>query len=255
MGLENFILTFFDFVGGINFNIFSFVLGLIFVIFWLVIIGWVWIDSSERTSKKGIRFVHMLLAVLLNIPGLIIYLIIRPSETIEEIYWADLERRYLKFETAELGDCPKCGDQLYPGYVFCTNCGYEIKKRCPRCNVLVDKDHKFCEYCGFQVRDRAVEQEKYPDVAVMEKQINATKELATETVESKRTRYKTGSSLVVKLGDILVGTFLKLKSQTKKVQIASEDRKEEEKTLKEKRVNVSQNIKPKSKSKKKKRKK
>lgn len=216
MGLEKFILTFFDFVGGINFNIFSFVLILLFIIFWLVIVGWVWIDSSERTSKKGLRFVYMLIAIVLNIPGLIIYLIIRPSETIEEIYWADLERRYLKFETSELGDCPKCGHQLYPGYVFCTNCGFELKKRCPKCNVVINKDHKYCEFCGMQIRDRAIEQEKYPDVAVMEQQIMATKEHATATVESKRTRYKTGDSFVVKLGDAIVRTFLGFKQKLEK---------------------------------------
>ena len=216
MGLEKFILTCFDFVGGINFNIFSFVLILLFIIFWLVIVGWVWIDSSERTSKKGLRFVYMLIAIVLNIPGLIIYLIIRPSETIEEIYWADLERRYLKFETSELGDCPKCGHQLYPGYVFCTNCGFELKKRCPKCNVVINKDHKYCEFCGMQIRDRAIEQEKYPDVAVMEQQIMATKEHATATVESKRTRYKTGDSFVVKLGDAIVRTFLGFKQKLEK---------------------------------------
>ncbi len=30
----------------------------------------------------------------------------------------DLERRYLKYETSELGDCPRCGSQLYPGMSF-----------------------------------------------------------------------------------------------------------------------------------------
>ena len=213
MGLEKFILNFFDFVGGINFNIFSFIVVLLFVIFWLVIVGWVWIDSSERTSRKELKVLYMFLAIVLNIPGLIIYLIIRPSETIEEIYWADLERRYLKYETSELGDCSKCGHQLYPGYVFCTNCGYEIKIRCPKCNILVNKEHKFCEFCGFQLRDRAVEQEKYPDTQIMQQQIVATKEHATETVESKRTRYKTGDSFVVKLGNAILGGFIKLKEK------------------------------------------
>ena len=238
MELEKFILTFFDFVGGINFNIFSFILVLLFVIFWLVIIGWVWIDSSERTSDKNRRFIYVFLVIILNIPGLIIYLIVRPSETIEEIYWADLERRYIKFETAELGDCPKCGHQLYPGYVFCTNCGYEIKKRCPKCNVLVDKDHKFCEFCGYQMRDRAVEQEKYPDTAIMEQQIIATKEHATETVEAKRTRYKTGKSFVVKLGDAIIGGVNVLKGSVKEKEVKKNEEivvEKKESTVKDKK--------------------
>ncbi|HBB64479.1 hypothetical protein A3K02_02315 [candidate division WS6 bacterium RIFOXYD1_FULL_33_8] len=221
--MENFILGFFDFVGNLNFDMLGTFLSFVLVIFWLVLIGWVWIDSGERTSKKSIRITYLLLVIILNIPGLIIYLIIRPSETIEEIYWADLERRYLKFETSELGDCPKCGSQLFPGFVFCTNCGFEIKKKCPSCGMLINKDHKHCEYCGTQVRERAVGEEQYPNAQVMEQQVLASKEHATQTVESKRTKYKTGSSFAVKLGSgilaLLDTTKTKLNSKTKAVEI------------------------------------
>lgn len=220
MEIEKIILSFFDFVGKLDFNMFGFILGFVLVVFWLFIIGWVWVDSGERTSKKGLRVGYVLLAVILFIPGLVIYLVIRPSETIEEIYWADLERRYLKYETADLGDCPKCGSQLFPGYVHCTNCGYTIKSRCPQCNLLVNKDHKYCEFCGFQLREKAMGEEKYPDVAVMEKQIIATKEHAVETVESKRTRYKTGHSFVVKLGNALITPVLSIRE---KIQLKKEE--------------------------------
>lgn len=251
MELENFVLGAFDFIGNLDFNMFSFVLGFLFIIFWLVIVGWVWVDSGERTSKNSIRFVYILIVAILNIPGLIIYLIIRPSETIEEIYWADLERRYLKFETAELGDCSKCGHQLLPGYVFCTNCGNEIKVRCPKCNVFVDKDHKHCEFCGFQIRDRAVQQEKYPDVAVMEQQIIATKEHATETVESKRTRYKTGNSFVVKLGDAIIAPFVKIKEKKEEQSKVDNSKKESGNTVENTKTENQSNRKKKDKKKKK----
>ena len=232
MGLEKFILSIFEFIGGVNFNLFSFVLGVIILLFWLVIIGWVWIDSGERTSKTSIRVVYLLLVIFLNIPGLIIYLIVRPSETIEQIYWADLERRYLKYETAELGDCPKCGHQLLPGYVHCSNCGNEIKRKCPKCGVLINKDHKFCENCGTQLRERAIAEEQYPNVTVMEQQILATKEHATQTVESKRTRYKTGKSFVVKLGDVITSGLRKIKEDIPS-KIVIEENTEEKAPVKE----------------------
>ncbi|HPP18878.1 MAG TPA: zinc-ribbon domain-containing protein [Candidatus Dojkabacteria bacterium] len=210
MNLEDIILDFFDFVGNIDFNMFGTLFVVALVVFWLVIIGWVWVDSSERTSKKGLKVGYILLVIFFNIFGLIIYLIIRPSETIEEIYWEDLERRYLKYETSELGDCPRCGSQLYPGYVFCTNCGYRLKVKCPQCGVLIDKDHVFCEYCGFKIKERATVQEEHPTVKVMEEQITATKREAEKTVESKMTKYKTGNSFVVKLGNSIVSSISKL---------------------------------------------
>ena len=215
MDLENIILDFFDFVGNIDFNMFGTLFVVALVVFWLVIIGWVWIDSSERTSKKGLKIGYILLVIFFNVFGLIIYLIIRPSETIEEIYWEDLERRYLKYETSELGDCPRCGSQLYPGYVFCTNCGYRLKVKCTQCGVLIDKDHVFCEYCGFKIKERATVQEEHPTVKVMEEQITATKREAEKTVESKMTKYKTGNSFVVKLGNSIVSSVSKLGGKKK----------------------------------------
>lgn len=258
MELEGFVLSFFDFVGNLNFNMFGSLLAILLVIFWLVIVGWVWVDSGERTTSNRRKVVYMLLVILLNIPGLIIYLIVRPSETIEEIYWADLERRYLKYETSELGDCPNCGFQLYPGFVHCSNCGLRIKVKCKQCSILIDKGHKFCEFCGYQMRDRAINQEKYPNVKVMEEQIKATKEEVTETVKSKRVRYKTGQSFVVKLGNILMLPILRLKE--KRDQMAELKKKEEkvEKSIDkvvEERANVVNKSKEQKKKKKKRRKK
>lgn len=227
MDLENIILDFFDFVGNIDFNMFGTLFIVALVVFWLVIIGWVWIDSSERTSKKGLKIGYILLVIFFNIFGLIIYLIIRPSETIEEIYWEDLERRYLKYETSELGDCPRCGSQLYPGYVFCTDCGYRLKVKCPQCGVLIDKDHVFCEYCGFKIKEKKEIQEEHPTVQAMEKQITATKREAEKTVESKMTKYKTGNSFVVKLGNSIVSSISKLggkKEEKYEEQVVQENR-------------------------------
>ncbi len=210
MNLENFVLGFFDFVGNIDFNVFGFVLAVLLLVFWLVLIGWVWIDSGERTSSIALRITYLILVIVLTIPGLIIYLIVRPSETIEQIYWADLERRYLKYETSELGACTKCGHQLLPGYVYCTNCGNEIRKKCPGCGVLINKGSKFCPYCGTQVRAKSLPQEKYPTAEVMQQQILATKEEAVETVGSNRLKYKQSASFVVKLGDMVISSWGKL---------------------------------------------
>lgn len=239
MELEDFILNTLKSIGNINFSFLSVFLGIVFIIFSLVIIGWVWVDASERTSKTKLILLYTCLAIFLNIPGLIIYLIIRPSETIEDIYWTDLERRYLKFETAELGDCPKCGEQLFPGLVFCPKCGFRIKRKCPKCGVLINKNHKYCEYCGFQLKDRAQPSQKYPDVKKMEEQITATKKIASTTVESKRTRYKTGDSFVTALGSAIITSFLQVKKIfTKKDTTEEDDEVKHEEIKREKRVKV-----------------
>jgi hypothetical protein len=232
MNLEGGLLNFLEFIGDLDFNIFGALLFVSLFIFWLVLIGWVWIDSGERTTKLGYRIAYVLLVIILNIPGLIIYLIVRPSDTIEQIYWADLERRYLKYETAELTDCPKCCRQMFPGYVFCSNCGYEIKRKCPECEVMINKESKFCYFCGSQVNIRSAKEDVYPNVEVMEQQILASKEEATERVESRKTRYKHSSGLVVKLGELLISSANRVTDATKNLFLKKDKPSKQEKVEK-----------------------
>jgi RNA polymerase subunit RPABC4/transcription elongation factor Spt4 len=205
--MEGFILDFLENIASIDFRFVWQIFLYALIVFWLVVLYWVWLDSGDRTTNTAVRYSYVFLVAVLNIIGWIIYLMIRPSQTIEEIYWADLERRYLKYETAELGDCPKCGTQLYPGYTFCPNCKHKLKRRCIKCNVLVEKKNKYCPYCGEEMKKRISPEQLSPTVEVMEKQIQATKDEATEIVETKRTRYSTKKEFSVKIGEAVVGGY------------------------------------------------
>ncbi len=120
---------------------------ILFFVFWLFVAWWIYNDIISRTKNKYIQIFSVILVLVLNLPGLLIYFIIRPKDTLEEAYWADLERRYLLFETADLGECEKCGFQLRPGFVNCPNCNNIIKVKCS-CGAMIDKNWKFCPYCG-----------------------------------------------------------------------------------------------------------
>lgn len=205
--MEDFILNLLETAGSIDFKFVWQVFSYGLVVFWLVVLYWVWLDSGERTSNKTVKISYVILVAVLNVVGLLIYLIIRPSQTIEEIYWADLERRYLKYETAELGDCPKCGSQLFPGYTFCPNCRYKLKMKCPRCNVYVDKKDKFCPHCGQELRKRRSPDQEFPTKEVMQQQIQATKEEVKEVVESEKTRYSQKGGIAMKIGESIVGDY------------------------------------------------
>ncbi len=217
--METFLLNLLNGVGQINFQLVWKLLAIAAVIFWIVVLDWVWLDAGERTSNKAARIIYLLLVIVFNIFGWIMYLILRPSQTIEQIYWADLERRYLKYETSELGDCPKCGTQLYPGYTYCPTCGLELKIKCNTCNVYIEKNSEYCPYCGKKVgKDVQVQEEIAPSREVMEQQIQASKEEATKVVEAEQTRYSTKKrSLTVKLGSSIIGGYRILFEKTKNI--------------------------------------
>jgi len=202
--MEDVVLGFFDKVTQIDFSFVWTLFGIALGAFWIVVLYWVWLDSGDRTTNRNTRVAYVLLVLFLFVVGLIIYLLIRPSQTIEEIYWADLERRYLKYETAELGDCPKCGTQLYPGFTFCPNCRYVLKMKCSNCELEMDKQYKYCPSCGNQMLGRTEPvEEDHPTREVMEEQIQASKEEAVDVVEANRVRYTERRGVAVAIGDMI----------------------------------------------------
>lgn len=211
MNYEKFVLDMLEGVGTVDFDMVIRGLGVAYIIFWLIVLGWVWIDSGERTSDIFIRIISVLIVAGLNIVGLVIYMFVRPKQSVEEIYWADLERRYLKFETAELGDCPKCGFQLQPGFVNCPDCSHVLKVKCTDCEVMIDKDWKSCAFCGTKNEEYKKAMEVEVDREEMDEKIQATRDEASETVESKKTRYAFRKGFAVKLIGVIREDFTRVR--------------------------------------------
>ncbi|KKR06307.1 MAG: hypothetical protein UT34_C0001G0347 [candidate division WS6 bacterium GW2011_GWF2_39_15] len=148
MNLEKSVLDFIDGLSKVDFDVVIKYSSFVFLAFWIVVVAWVWIDSGERSDKIYLRILATLCVLIFNIPGLLIYLILRPKMTLQEQYWSDLERRYLMYETAELTDCMKCGNMLQPGFVYCPYCKTEVKVKCSNCGVNIDKRWENCPFCG-----------------------------------------------------------------------------------------------------------
>lgn len=191
MNPEQALLQFVEGIGNTDFSIIITLIQLAFVAFWIVVLGWVWVDASERTTNFFMKLMAVILVAVLNILGLIIYLLLRPKQTIQELYWADLERRYLKYETAELGDCKNCKFSLQPGFNICPKCGVQLKKQCANCHVWVDKSYTYCPFCTSTVGTPVVRREVVAPVVPekMEEAVNKSKEEAIKVVEGNKTKY------------------------------------------------------------------
>ncbi|MCK9369011.1 zinc ribbon domain-containing protein [Candidatus Dojkabacteria bacterium] len=218
MNLEQILLTVSNSIGNADFTIIIYVVSALFIVFWIFVLGWVWIDSGERTTNKMTRLVGVILVAVLNIIGLIIYLIVRPKQTIQELYWADLERRYLKYETAELGDCPNCGFSLQPGFNICPKCKYEIKINCKGCQMWIDKTYTYCPFCAKATRQVEEGEEVIASNEEMEEEINKSKEEAISVVTGNKTKYVDRHGILSKIkGEISKIFKKKEKKVVKKV--------------------------------------
>jgi len=90
------------------------IIGVWALLLWLSIIVWVYRDIRERTRDLGLQvlavFVVMMFFPGFNIPGLALYLMLRPRETLEEAYARSLEEEALLREIGQtMRDASICG--------------------------------------------------------------------------------------------------------------------------------------------------
>ncbi|MFH0776234.1 MAG: zinc ribbon domain-containing protein [Patescibacteria group bacterium] len=111
----------------------------------VAIVIWVARDVVARSKSLVFQVFAILLVITLNLPGLLIYLIVRPQKTLVEKYHETLEHRVL-VEGEET--CPKCDRPLPLNFQFCPSCGEEARKQCKKCHKLVSKSWSVCPYCG-----------------------------------------------------------------------------------------------------------
>lgn len=121
--------------------------GIVFIlaIVWLSFVYWTYRDARLRNTNA----IFWAAAVLvLNFLGLIIYLILRPPEFIEDIVERDLEIKRMEFLLASsISRCPTCGKDVKDDYIICPNCRKKLKKNCVQCEKPLNLDFKVCPYC------------------------------------------------------------------------------------------------------------
>jgi hypothetical protein len=118
------------------------------VILWLGTILWAYRDIRERTRDGMTQTIALLLVVIFNIPGLILYMILRPRETLSEAYERRLEAELLMREAPETVSCPGCLRHAREDFVICPYCRTKLRERCTSCGKHLDLQWSACPYCG-----------------------------------------------------------------------------------------------------------
>jgi len=121
------------------------------LLLWLSIIVWVYRDIRERTRDLGLQvlavFVVMMFFPAFNIPGLALYLMMRPRETLEEAYARSLEEEALLREIGDEGLCPSCRRFVERSWRVCPFCQTQLKDVCVECQQLLSFNWVVCPFC------------------------------------------------------------------------------------------------------------
>lgn len=115
---------------------------------WLALLIWTYRDARSRSRDPLMRLLAAVLVALLFLPGLVIYLILRPSHTLEDEYQHTLEEEALLQSIEDAAVCPGCGRQIKDTWIVCPNCHTRLKKTCQQCHKLMDLSWNLCPYCG-----------------------------------------------------------------------------------------------------------
>ncbi|MEA4906761.1 MAG: zinc ribbon domain-containing protein [Chloroflexi bacterium] len=131
---------------------------------WLSLIVWAYRDIRKRARDPLIRVLAVLVVAILFLPGIIIYLILRPPTTVEEEYQHSLEEEALLQSIEDSPLCPGCGRRIREDWIACPNCHTRLKKPCPQCGRLMELAWNLCPYCatpapGMRREDQLMEDE------------------------------------------------------------------------------------------------
>ena len=115
---------------------------------WLALIFWTYRDIRARARDPLARILAVLVVAILFLPGIVVYLILRPSRTLEQEYQQTLEEEALLQSIEDSPLCPGCGRRIRDNLVACTSCHTKIKKTCHQCGKLMELPWNLCPHCG-----------------------------------------------------------------------------------------------------------
>src|SRR5688572_6121539 len=118
------------------------------VALWISLVVWTYRDVRARTRDPLVQTLAALLVAVLNLPGVLVYLILRPPRTLEEEYQRTLEEEALLQALEDLPLCPGCERRVKEDWQICPNCHTKLKKTCHNCSKFMELSWNICPFCG-----------------------------------------------------------------------------------------------------------
>ncbi|MGQ9554338.1 MAG: zinc ribbon domain-containing protein [Anaerolineae bacterium] len=119
---------------------------------YLSIVIWTFRDIRSRSRDVFAQLLATLLVVVFNLPGLLLYMILRPKETLAQSYERALEEEALLRDVEERLVCPSCKAPVQDDFMICPECHARLRRKCGRCSRLLDMRWTVCPYCGLDVQ-------------------------------------------------------------------------------------------------------
>lgn len=114
---------------------------------WISLIIWTWRDILLRSKSASQRILSVLGSTLLFLPGVFIYLLLRPQKTLDEAYQFSLEEEALLQTLDEYATCPQCTRHVQVKWLICPDCHVKLRKKCNQCGEHIQLEWEICPCC------------------------------------------------------------------------------------------------------------
>jgi hypothetical protein len=156
------------------------------LLLWLGTAYWAFRDMQARTENPLLPYFAAGLIIfftpVLFIFAVVLYLIVRPRETLAEVYERSLAEETLLAEVEKNQLCPVCRDRVESDWLVCPNCRTRLHRVCPSCNRLAEPSWSLCAYCGrdFDWAERGAARVPAPAAAALEREERRPADLTAE---------------------------------------------------------------------------
>lgn len=153
------------------------------LVLWVGALVWTYRDVSSRTRDPFTQAISLLLVIVFNLPGLLLYLILRPKETLADAYDRRLEAEALLQEIQEQAACPTCRRKVESEFVACPFCRTTLRTPCESCRKPMSSSWVLCPFCGV---DRGDSGSSASTSEGMRASASVVSQASTEAARSKR---------------------------------------------------------------------
>src|SRR5215211_2660221 len=121
---------------------------------WFVLVVWTFRDIETRSRSVLTQILSTLLVVLFYVPGVLLYMILRPKDTLDGTFQRSLEEEYLLQDLEELPLCQSCQRYVEDDFILCPHCHTTLREPCVGCGRLVHLRWSLCPYCGTEQSEK-----------------------------------------------------------------------------------------------------
>ena len=125
------------------------------VVFWLAIGYWTFKDARRRIANPWLVALATLIGLVPPLFGVLVYMLFRPPEYLEEVRERELEIKAIEERLAgSQSECPVCRAAVEPSFLVCPVCTTRLKEACPSCKAPLEPLWQVCPHCETPISRR-----------------------------------------------------------------------------------------------------